>query len=135
MNTLSDTDEGRARPSVWPVYVAAAVVGVVGLTLLGIGIWFGLANEDNGMVALGVLHGLLGGLGVVAAWGLFRLRLWAWWCAVVWTIPAAFTGFIAFDEEANIIHYIPWETIWLLLVWPLVARRHLFFPPKPEGEE
>ena len=26
MNTLSDTDEGRARPSVWPVYVMAAEV-------------------------------------------------------------------------------------------------------------
>ena len=31
MNTLSDTDERRARPSVWPVYVAAAIIGLVSL--------------------------------------------------------------------------------------------------------
>ena len=34
MNTLRDTDERRARPSVWPVYVAAGVIGVVSLGVL-----------------------------------------------------------------------------------------------------
>ena len=34
MNTLRDTDEGRARPLVWPVYVAAGVVLIVGLVFL-----------------------------------------------------------------------------------------------------
>ena len=29
MNTLRDTDEGRARPSVWLVYLAVAIVGLV----------------------------------------------------------------------------------------------------------
>jgi len=29
MNTLSDTDEGKARPSIWPVYVWAVVLAIV----------------------------------------------------------------------------------------------------------
>ena len=31
MNMLGDTDEGRDRPSVWPVYVVAAVLALTKL--------------------------------------------------------------------------------------------------------
>lgn len=34
MNTLRDTDEGKARPSVWPVYLTAGVIGYVTLSHL-----------------------------------------------------------------------------------------------------
>ena len=73
MNTLRDTDESRPKPSVWPVYVAAAA-------LLGV---FGLLRMMR--IKLDFFLGAYVLLGVVAAVGLVRLRLWGWWCAVVWT--------------------------------------------------
>ena len=54
MNTFSDTDEGRARPSVWPVYLAAGVVGVFALA-----VFFFVVFP----------YCLLGALGVVTAGG------------------------------------------------------------------
>ena len=35
MNTLSDTDEGRARPSAWSVYVKSAAIGGLGAASIG----------------------------------------------------------------------------------------------------
>ena len=83
MNAPIDTDERRARPSVWPVYVAAGAIGVAGLSYALIGIWGELAYGGNGGAGVGVFFGLVGALGVAVAWGLFRLRPGAWWCALV----------------------------------------------------
>ena len=148
MNTLGDTDEGRARPSVWPVYVAAGMVGVDGLLFLFFGIWGGLANQDNDVEALafGVLFGLTGALGVAAAWGLFRLRPWAWWwgvassSVVVGSCLLALLGLVVpwhtrLDEVASGLSFWLILAVPLVLLWILVTHQHLFFPPKPEGEE
>ena len=48
MNTLRDTDEGRARLSVWPVYVAAAVIGAITLLWLDIMMPFGTVEYADG---------------------------------------------------------------------------------------
>ena len=162
MDTLRDTDEGRARPSVWPVYVAAVVVGVVSLPYL-------LALPPP-IIPIGLF-------GFVTIWGLSWLRPWGWWCAVVWT--SIFTvGYLlsvriclaasASDvplEELGILGEILTTATWVailvfveplngfgeavffvflgplglitiaLLTWVLATRRQLFFPPKQEGEE
>jgi len=136
MNTLSDTDEGRARPSVWPVYVAAAVIVAVSLELvlrtpLG-------PRPQGGLTEAGKLCFLVAcTIGVLIAWGLVRLYPWGWWCAAVWTIVfLSVTGFVAFTGDVvDIAHCLFWATIWALLVWPLATRRRLFFPPKQAGEE
>ena len=146
MNTLSDTDEGKARPSVWPVYVAAGIVGVIGLSFLYFGICFGLANEDNGVEALafGVLFGLTGALGFAAAWGLFRLRPWAWWwvvlssSVVVGSCLIGLFGLVVFPHTRLAIGARDSSFLLILavpLLWILVTHQDLFFPPKPEGKE
>ena len=129
MNTLSDTDEGRARPSVWPLYVAAAV-------LLISGAWTVYSSIDIlGMYMLVAVWGLIG---LLAAFGLMALRPWGWWLAAVWVV-----ALIGFAVRSTIPQYMqvygvvpPWvPPAIVLLAWPLATRRQLFFPPKPEGEE
>ena len=51
MNTLRDTAEGKARPSVWPVYVVAVVVLVVSAGLV-------LVDGDVVLTALLTAEGL-----------------------------------------------------------------------------
>ncbi len=161
MNTLGGTDEGRARPSVWPVYVAAGVIG-----LLSVQLWY----SAFGLLVLAytpyaICPALSGFFGFLTSWGLVRLRPWGWWCAVVWSIIfIALFGFV-FSEAphlnlAAIIVYaliarlpvplmvtaaeitrgvtnpsVRWSAFIILVVVPLATRRRLFFPPKPEGEE
>ena len=154
MNTLRDTDEGKARPSVWPVYLAAAVIVVVGVWV----IYPWLENPDllyhprtggaNLLPRLGPLVAWVL-LGFVAAVGLVGLRSWAWWCAVVFTagwtllsgsavVDSILVSFHRPDIEppAQVIQLATaWLVVLALLVVPLVTRRRLFFPPKTEGEE
>ncbi len=158
MNTLRDTDERKARPSVWPVYVAAAVMGLGGLACLSLLVW---STLDLGLWPLMSLDMALLGVGlgaVIGAVGLARLRRWGWWYAVVltcistaclasfvsdWVQPAppntATTTYHAPDPEVVIRELVsfgvPWLTTILVLVWVLTTRRQLFFPSKQEGEE
>ncbi len=138
MNTHRDTDEGKARPSVWPVYVVAAIVGAVSLQAVA-GLFSGL--YFNSPVVL---------FGFVTIWGLVRLRRWGWWCGAVWTSLAIvglvglglaflatrrdiggelFLGFFVFFVG------LPGLITIALFMWVLATRRQLFFPPKPEHEE
>ncbi len=148
MNTLGDTDEGRARPSVWPVYLVAAVAGLVGLGLLFRGlallVWtVGLISGGHyaAMLRLGspwelpFFHLGVGVWGIIWALGLVRLRPWGWWCTAVFAAVclAMFVQWLPHGRP------IAWGASWLgllaLLVWVLASRRQLFFPPKQEGEE
>jgi len=149
MNTIGDTNEGKARPSVWPVYLAAA--GLVYTSFCVI-----VSTIRIGPVAPG---GWLGLLGFLTAWGLGRLRAWGWWCAVVWT--SVFTALFGLSAGGAILHLILdlhsnglsalssvhpdfmllWVylrlvelTVIVLLVWVIATRRQLFFPPKQGGE-
>ena len=83
MNMLSDTDKRRARPSVWPVYVAVAVLLAIGALMLypvlsGPGIspqpppQSVYVEESRQWYDFGL--GVWGILGLVAAVGLVRLR-------------------------------------------------------------
>ncbi len=67
MSTLGDTDEGKAKPSVWPVYLVAVTIGVGSLSLFHVAGGFGID------VVVMMLFGL------AISWGLVRLRPWAWW--------------------------------------------------------
>ncbi len=154
MNTLRDTDEGRARLSVWPVYVMCVLVGLYSLAAVG-----------YPMVASGVVrlmsppdvyqtldphmqrwvdwHRLLlpyvallavwGVFGIVAAIGAARFRPWAWWGVALWIV--VFAGHWASrcvylkSGVAFACVGIAWTA---LIVWPLLTRRQLFFRAKSE---
>ena len=142
MNTRGDTDEGGARPSVWPVYLAAVVIAVFAL---GGGPLFGPIFVEPHRV----LYALFG---ILTCWGVFRLYQWGWWCALVWLIayvmclsnPPWLLILIkaTLVEELDILLRL-WLLVWLLvilapiplLVWTLATRRRLFFPAKIEHEE
>ena len=153
MNTLRDTDEGRARPSVWPVYLAAAVVLVISLAALTMLVlqWLDspVQPRDIPLALLSVSpaagFGLFGLLTVV---GLVLVRPWGWWCGVAWTAMFFSNGLtwyvvvglgFTLDCREALVYLIVFALLGLpslgLLIWPLVTRRRLFFPPKPEGEE
>ena len=145
MNTLSDTDESRARPSVWPVYLA-----IVAITLAcGVIVPFVLVGGEYGwqkfptLMAFGVASALLG---LVAVGGLAMRRPWGWWCGVGWTsIFAAYVGWFAwvgliaptnsseFMSAARFfffwpftyswlgipfLEFFPYDLPWWLLSWP-----------------
>ena len=161
MNTPVDTDEHKAKPSVWPVYVAAAVVLItsVGLALLGGGIL--LAAEDlvgqfraqPEFSSIFLAVAAWGLFGVVAAIGMLRLRGWGWWCgslfAGVWlagSVLALLGTVLAAFPPGRVVapRYAPTDTtvflsaglvVAFLLLGVLGTRRRLFFPPKAEGEE
>ncbi len=152
MNTLGDTDEGRARPSIgpiWPLWLVWVVLlsllmsfDFVVHALVLIQDYY-VTGPDEALspiplVSLVELIGLFLGaaLGWLAVWGVAKLRAWGWWCAAVWI-----AGLLVWT-----IFYIrtsPWSTwgalcffaLYAILVWPLVAWRRLFFPPKPAREE
>ncbi len=143
MNTLRDTDEGKPKPSVWPVYLAAAIVGTVSLGLLALALLVGGSSfPPPRLAALG--YGLLG---VIAAVGLVRLRLWGWWCAVVFmsifavlSVVGVIGAILDPAEDPNAAAFaviiggpVCLATIALvaLLVRSLGTRRQLFFPHLP----
>jgi len=154
MNTDRDTDEGRelvkawfarARPSVWPVYVVAAVIGAVSIPVLFLLVeWLRTPREEGqGVLAYWrpvLLITSIGLFGFVTAWGLVRLRLWGWWCAVVWTImPTAVLVLICGSlleptdsPSLGLLVFLFVAPLGLvaivLLVWVLATRRQLFFP-------
>ncbi len=154
MNTLRDTDERQARPSVWPVYVMAAVVGLQSLGAVGYPM---VASEVVRLMSPPDVyetlhpymqrwvnwHGwLLPYVGLVVVWGVFgimvavgaaRLRAWAWWSMVVWTILfVGWWGSRCVFLRAGVA-YPGVGIAWIALVaWVLATRRRLFFPAKSE---
>ena len=156
MNTLRETDEGPPKPSVWPVYVVAAVFGVAGLLMVVISTWPWLSHAHitpwNRWVLeeLAISFLLLAGglLLVITGVGLVRLRPWAWWCAVGWTtlvvglcvlafLSALAQGSIMGDPMAGFaVALLALGLLCLpfivLLGVALVTRRRLFFPRKSQ---
>ena len=155
MNTLSDTDEGRPRPSVWPVYVMSAVVGLQSLALVVVAVcavWEVQQPEESywtGAQILGVsgktmvtviasLFGLFGLFCIVAAVSASKLRPWAWWViAVQFAVGLLLTAWDMWTgyTEYSLLGIVGGGCIAFAVLWPLVTRRRLFFPPKPAGEE
>ena len=164
MNTLGDTNEAKARPSVWPVYVAAVVVLIVGLasfamvstfhSLMSIAKETGESVPDAFFQDVMLAQATLGLLGVVAAIGMLRLRRWGWWCGIVFTgvwiagnvlallgmIFAAVEragghGPLATPQISTIAFIVVCFVVAVLLIVVLATRRRLFFPPKPAGEQ
>ncbi len=155
MNTLRDTDEGRARPSVWPVYVMSAVFGLQSLLIVAIAVcavWEVQQPEESywtGAQILGVsgktmvtgiacLFGLFGLFCIVAAVSASKLRPWAWWFFAV--LSAVCLPGIAWEMWHDYAEYSLQEIVvkgclLFLVLWPLVTRRQLFFSPKPEDGE
>ena len=157
MNTLSDTDEGRARPSVWPVYVTSGIIAVVGA--LAVSVFFvvvlsfpTIPPEKTWAFVFGLAYmGLCGALSLVSAIGTILLRPWAWWLATVWGYLVGLSGFIGLLGGAHEILFAPEKSplnldegldksllllaLGAFVVWALKTRRRLFFPTKPDGEE
>ena len=160
MNTR-DTDEGRARPSVWPVYVISAMIGLFSLVFLS-WVWFvpwmargyaalsaeqyqfspsahQFAHMMKRLAPYALLFGVYGLFGIVTAVGVALFRSWSWWCAVVWGAGLfVWRFFMRMNLPAH-----RWDVsgilftlaFFALIVWPLATRRRLFFPPKAEREE
>ena len=151
MNTLSDTDEGRARPSVWPVCVMGAMLGLFSLSFLSM-VWFlpmmaqlpaeaiqqlspGAQNFHRllqQLVPYAELFSLYGLFGIATAVGAVLLRPWAWWCAVVWVgvyflwpVSVIVAGGIS---EASLTPILLNVAFYGLSIWSLATRRQLFFP-------
>jgi len=154
MNTLSDTDEGRARPSVWPVYLAAVVVVIVGLMLLPqcLVLTEMEQSEREALLYIPFLAGTAFGLfGVVTGVGMILLRPWAWWCGILFAGGGAVSAgmglrgmlILTSSEEAEFAlarTAAAFAAVFIglvatLLIVILATRRQLFFPPKPKGEE
>ena len=152
MNTLRDTDEGRTRPSVWPVYVAAGVIGLMTLSRIVLPAlavdWDSFYLDPYLLVLLSIW--LL--FGMLTCWGLIRLRMWAWLCAALWTAVYAYWDMVALlaaqslwrevelvsppPPPANIGPFtVPAAVAIAVIAWALATRWQLFFPPKPESEE
>ena len=137
MNMLTDTNERKASPSVWPVYVAVVVLLAMG-TFLILAFTEGLVNVRH-WEPDSLLWGVLGLAGLIAACGLVGLRQWAWWCAVVvtavWTILGGVYLLDMFFSVDDIWVAAHWLLTGVLIAVPLATRRQLFFPPKQAGEE
>ena len=135
MNTLSDTDEEKARPSVWPVYVAAAVLGGAGLLTVAAGVTILFVSPEDwgwGLIAVPV-----GAFHILVAFGLLRLRPWAWWCGILWLCGGGLSSlwYIFSNPPALLYEGVSIALTTGLPVWVLATRRQLFFRPKPEREE
>ena len=165
MNVLRDTDESRAKPSVWPVYVAAIAVLIVGLVFLTVAVAVYVLKVTTpeyrwGIEGFGPWSWLYaaaayGLFGVVTAIGMLRLRPWGWWCGAVfvarWIVyeyaPVWFERWLPrwlpegpcmwFNPcgDSYIATLAPCFVVTMLIVVILATHRQLFFPPKPEGEE
>ncbi len=151
MNTLRDTDEGRARPSVWPVYVMSAIIGLFSLSFTG-WVWFvpwtarlpaevyqhlHPASEEfhnliQRFVPYALLFSLYGLFGIATAVGAVLLRSWAWWCAVAWiTLYATWYAYVIANLGTSGLSpttALITVAFYALIIWPLATRRRLFFP-------
>ena len=156
MNSLTDTDDSRASPSVWPVYVWAAIIGLLSLGNLHFAVLL-LSSVTTPVVreaappevlaalefhfavkAYAPLFAVYGIFGVLTAVGMVRLRPWSWWCGCVW--PMLYAVHCILMVMASPVRSPAWSiaaslVIIVLLIWIMATRRQLFFPPKPEGEE
>ena len=151
MNTLGDTDEGRARPSVWPVYVMSAIIGL--FSLIGLGwVWLvpwmaqmpaeiyqqldagpqGFVRLMQRLAPYAPVFGLHGLFGIVTAVAAVRLRAWGWWCAVAWVgAYSLWHAFVAANigiAEASLTASLITVAFYGLIIWTLATRRRLFFP-------
>ena len=159
MNTPTDTGEGRARPSVWPVYVAAAIIGgasLVAPVFLGLL----LLQVDSAADLVFSVFGVIGGLvamapvAILASVGLIMLRPWGWVCGLLWGAGfAGIWGCATMFEVMNFIYGYPQVLLTLdhvqtlsvsttvglailaLVIWPLATRYRLFHPPGSEKEK
>ncbi len=154
MNPLSDTDEGRTKPSVWPVYVMSGIIGLFSLSFLS-WVWFvpmmahayaeypqhfqqlspgahDVARLTQRLVPYALLFGVYGLFGVVTAIGAALFRSWGWWSAVAWT-TAQFLWNLFLRMNMPTHCWDAWGILFSLvfcgfLVWVLATRRRLFFP-------
>ncbi len=149
MNTPRDTDEGKATPSVWPVYVAVVAVLIIALAHLAmVLLWGGLLSvirgpvvsvSDAAFLVLPLASAVFGLFGLVTASGLLQLRGWGWWCgsvfAGIWIVGGALPilGLGLVEWAGSVM--LPAVCLGVAVLGLLVARRRLFFPPKQEGEE
>ncbi len=144
MNTPRDTDERRARPSVWPVYVVAALLGSLGLFSVAIGAVLLFFSPGHWRWGLGYFVPV-GVFDIVVAYGLLRLRRWGWWCGIVWLCYGVLCSlWIVLSKQYMLVDTgppAPLSGIVIALltaglaVWILATRRQLFFPPKQAGRE
>ncbi len=131
MNTPMDTDEGRPRPSVWPVYVATVLVAIYGVWDLGTAVLLLLtqAEVDVALATYALLRAVRGLFAVLAAVGLVLLRAWGWWCTVIYVAMfVVFASLLVVVEPHQLGAYLWDMAVIALLVWPLATRRRLFFP-------
>ena len=135
MNTLSDTDERKARLSVWPVYVAAVAVACACGQFLFIFAYSGEYGWERYPTEM-VFYVTWIILGVMAIAGLAMLRPWGWWCAAVFAAGwAVFWLVMLLSRNLPLILSLPNLALLALLIRALTTRRQLFFPPQPDGEE
>jgi len=151
MNTLTDTDEDRGKPSPWPVYVMSGIIGLFSLPFLS-WMWFvpmmaqmpteavqqlspGAQNFQHllqQLVPYTPVFGLYGLFGIATAVGVALVRRWAWWCAVAWL--ALYTAWQVYLTAHLEISYTSPTGVLItvafygLIIWSLATRRRLFFP-------
>ena len=143
--------QSRSKPSAWPVYVIGALIGVYSLISIG-WVWFvpwmaqippslyedlppgsqEFAGFMQRLAPYAFLFGVYGVFGIVTAVGAILFRPWGWWCVVVWTTALVVCGVLG---HFNLRGWTsPWAILWsvawgTLIVWPLMTRRRLYFPP------
>ena len=156
MNTPAETREDRARPSVWPVYVMGAIIGLFSLSFTS-WVWFvprmaqipaeavhqlspGAQNFQHLLQQLAPytpVFGLYGLFGMATAVGAVLLRRWAWWCAIAWL--ALYTAWGVYltahmgISRTSLIAVLINVAFYGLIIWPLATRRQLFFPANRGG--
>ena len=152
-----DTDEGGARPSVWPVYVTSGIMvmfGAVGLYMCFMMVLElpTISPEETWThVFLVVYMGLYGAFGLVTAIGTSLLRPWAWRLATIFggllglsgfgflfvrvydTLLTSEKFFLELDEVLDKT-LVP-LALGAFIVWVLETRRQLFFPRKQDDGE
>jgi len=154
MNAPRDTDERKARPSVWPVYVAAGVIGLVSLFLPLVLILLVL-QDDSAADLVFTVFGVMGGpvimapVAILASVGLVMLRPWGWLCGFLWVTVSALTwGAGTVFGIMDLTHGFPHDPVQIMsvsttaglvalaaVIWPLATRYRLFYPPGGQKEE
>ena len=155
MNAPRHTDEGGGRPSVWPVYVMSALVGLHSLAAVGYPMvasevvrlmsppdvyqtlhpfmqrWVDWHRWLLPYVSLVVVWGVFG---IVAAVGAARFRPWSWWSMIVWTVLfVGCWGSRCVFLRSGIAYPGVGIAFTALIIWTLITRRSLFFQAREEG--